>query len=77
MDDDAMGMRWIPSPYGHPLVSAVIIVAIGIKGVAKAVARVAKAGIAIVICRITGAKEGKEAKADKDVAMVAVVRFGG
>jgi hypothetical protein len=67
MDVDAMGMRPIPFPYGHPLVSAVIV----IKGVA--IARVA-----IAICRVTEAKERIEAKADNDVAMVVVmVRLSG
>ena len=66
-----MGVRPVPFPYGHPLVSAVIVVVIVIKGVAKAVARVAKARVAKA--RVTGAKERKEAKADKHVAMVVVM----
>ena len=64
MDDDAMSMRLVPSFYGHPLVSAILvsIVVIEKKRVAIAVARVAK--------------EGEESQGDVAIVVVTMVRFG-
>lgn len=81
IDFYSMSMCLIPFFYENPPVSAVfIILIVTVRGVSKAIGLGAKTitGVAIVTYRKTVAIEGKDAKIDKDAAMVvATVRIGG
>lgn len=78
IDFYSMSMCFIPFFYENPPVTAVFIIII-VRGVSKAISPGAKTitRVAIAIYRKTGANEGKDAKIDKDAAMVvATVRIG-